>query len=94
MEEMAILPRMKSVELAAAEIGVTGRTLRRWIENYYKRSKDGRAKPGACECRAKVIEDKIFPTGHLYQVPEDEIERLKSMEQTGAGRPRGSRKSA
>lgn len=90
---MSIIKGTKSVKDAAAEIGVTGRTLRQWISNFFERCPSGRGKPGANECRADKIEDEVFPAGYVYQIPLEEIERLRSLPQTGPGRPRLSKAS-
>ena len=85
---MSIIDNTKSVKRAAELIGVTDRTLRGWITNFFERCPTGRGKPGRNECRAIKKEEDIFPAGYAYFVPDDEIERLKSAPQTGGGRPR------
>lgn len=90
---VSIIKGTKSVKDAAAEIGVTGRTLRQWITNYYERCPGGKGKPGPNECRAEKKEDPVFPAGYIYQVPLEEIDRLRALPQTGPGRPRLSQAS-
>lgn len=86
---MSIIEGTKSVKDASESIGVTPRTLRRWIEAYFDRCPTGRGKAQSGECRAKKIEDAMFPNGFVYQVPDSEIERLKSTPRPiGPGRPR------
>jgi transposase-like protein len=90
---VSIIKGTKSVKEAAAEIGVTDRTLRQWIANFIDRCPSGRGKPRNNECRAEKVEDLMFPAGYVYQVPVDEVERLRSLPQTGPGRPRLSQGS-
>lgn len=90
---VSIIKGTKSVKDAAATIGVTDRTLRQWITNYFERCPSGRGQPGQNECRAEKIEDHVFPAGYVYQIPVEEIERLRSLPQTGPGRPRLSKAS-
>ena len=85
---MSIVDGTKSVKDAAAIIGVTDRSLRRWINNFYERGPSGKGKPQGFECTAVKVEADIFPAGFVWQVPADEIERLRGQEKTGAGRPR------
>lgn len=85
---MAIVTGTMSVKDAAESIGVRDRSLRRWINNFYERCPTGRGKPGKNECKAIKVEDEIFAAGFVWQVPSEEIERLKCTEVSGPGRPR------
>lgn len=85
---MAIVSGTKSVKEAAEEIGVTHRSLRRWINNFYERCPTGKGKPGKNECKAVKVEDEIFAAGFIWQIPAEEVERLKSIDVSGPGRPR------
>lgn len=86
---MSIIKGTKSVKDAAQELGVTPRTLRRWIEAYFQRCPSGRGKPQSNECKAEKVEDSMFPNGFVYQVPVEEIQRLIDVpREIGPGRPR------
>ena len=85
---MAIVSGTLSVKDAADAIGVRDRSLRRWINNFYERCPGGRGKPGKNECKAVKVEDEIFAAGFIWQVPAEEVERLKGIEVKGPGRPR------
>jgi len=85
---VSIVTGTLSVKDAAQEIGVTDQSLRRWINAYYNRCPDGRGKPRSRECKAVKVEDAIFTAGFIWQVPADEVERLKGIDPTGPGRPR------
>jgi hypothetical protein len=87
---MSITSGTKSVKDAAAEIGVTRQCLCRWIKAFYLRCPTGRGKPGRNECRAEKLEDDIFPAGFVWEVPAEEIKRLRGEPKSdGRGRPRG-----
>lgn len=85
---VSILKGTKNVKQAAEMIGVTDRCLRNWIKNFYERCPGGRGTPGNCECKAEKIEDEMFPAGYIWQVPLEEIIRLRDAERSGPGRPR------
>lgn len=85
---VSIVTGTLSVKDAANEIGVTHRSLRRWINNFVERCPTGRGKPGKNECRAVKVEDDIFAAGFIWQVPSEEVERLKGIKVSGPGRPR------
>lgn len=86
---VAIVDGMYSVKDAAAVIGVTDRSLRRWINNYYHRCPTGRGKPRNDECKAAKVEDDIFAAGFVWQVPPEEVDRLRMVDIDGnPGRPR------
>ncbi len=85
---MSLVTGTLSVKDAAEAIGVTRRSLRRWINNYRLRCPTGRGKPGRNECKAVKVEDEIFAAGFVWQIPADEVERLKCAEVSGPGRPR------
>lgn len=85
---MSIVTGTLSVKNAADAIGIRDRSLRRWINNYIRRCPTGRGKPGKSECRAVKVEGDIFAAGFIWQVPSEEVERLKGIEVSGPGRPR------
>lgn len=84
---MSIIDGTESVKDAANLIGVTDGRLRQLIRNFYERCPTGKGKPKENECRALKIESPMFPAGHAWQVPRDEINRLKNAPRNG-GRPR------
>jgi hypothetical protein len=89
---MSVVNNALPVKQAAEEIGCTASHLRKMIRDYFTRSPMGRAQPTATECKAIKVVSSLFPQGHAYHVPLDEISRLRTTVATG-GRPRGGKKS-
>lgn len=85
---MSIVSGTMSVKDAANAIGVTRRSLLRWINNFCERCPTGRGKPRKNECKAIKAEDEVFSGGFIWQVPCEEVERLRGIDVTGPGRPR------
>lgn len=91
-KKIEIAHGMHSVKKAAELIGVTSSRLRQMIRAYYERCPSGKCKPTATECVAVKVEDDVFPAGHAWKVPMNEINRLKNAvpDPANGGRPRGS----
>lgn len=88
---MSIIKGTITVKRAAELIGITDSRLRQMIRAYSVRCPHGRGTPLAGECKAIKVESEMFPSGHAWQVPPEEVRRLKnaSLNEHG-GRPRTS----